>query len=69
LTGRDQYTDDLSEHMLTCDYSCICHGTLDWDYLPNTTPAVAIADEPDYSRFENFIPRSAQMGQINQSHC
>jgi len=47
-------------HSLTWYISCICHGVLDWDYAPGTKPD-ATADEPDYSRFENFIPRSATM--------
>ena len=54
---------DIKRHTLTWDNSCICHGVLDWDYLPGTKPDVS-AEEPDYSRFENFIPRSAETSLI-----
>jgi hypothetical protein len=39
---------------------CICHGVLDWDFTPGTEPVAPVEDHVDYSRFENFIPRSAQ---------
>ncbi|KAK3664034.1 hypothetical protein LTR22_004997 [Elasticomyces elasticus] len=38
--------------------NCICHGLMsDWPLEPNASITQLALDEPDYSQFENWIPR------------
>jgi hypothetical protein len=57
-TSKHRWTPSTSGISNLKCFSCLCHGFVgDWDIPEPTAETLTGIDEPDYSKFENWIPR------------